>query len=269
MTNRELAKNVLNNIQDESFRLDVSASTGGRCCDGWGDSLDLDLSRPQLLYLVHQRNRNDYLFEGLTLEEVDVDAIINDMTKEAAWPDGGPAATVNDVIPNELSKLSEELESLYDSDKETVNEIRKKLHEVSDGQYTFYFTVEASGYYFTEDAEESVELTAEEALGLLRGKYDMPEVFDGICNIKYDEYLVNRKADELGFADDYDYFSYGGECEQLEAYLNAWDYIIDSILDDEIPEDLLDSWLEYFDDTDNYEYEIVEWYEEREEYEND
>lgn len=269
MTNIQLAKKVLENIQDENFRLGVSASTGAKCDDGWCDSLDLDLSREQLLYLINERNGHNELFEGLTLEKVDVDSIITDMTMEAAWPDGGPAATVNDVIPNELAELSEELEALDETDENAVKLIREELLQITGGKYTFYFTVEASGYYFTEDAEESIELSAKEALGLLYGQHDKDAAFDGICEESYDEDLINDKADELGFADDYDSFSYGGESEELEAYLNAWDYILDSIMSGDITEENLDSWLEYFDDSDNYEYEIVEWYEEREDYENE
>lgn len=269
MNNIQLAKKVLNKIKDESFSLGVSVSTGGKCDGGWCDSLDLYLSKEQLLYLINKRNGNNEVFEGLTLEEVDVDSIITDMTMEAAWPDGGPSATVNDVIPNELSELSEELESLDETDVEAIKSMREKLLQVTDGKYTFYFTVEASGYYFTEDAEECIELSAKEALGILYGQHDIDEVFEGICDESYDEELINDKADKLGFADDYDNFCYGGECEQLESYLNAWDYIIDSIMSDEIVEEDLDSWLEYFDDSDNYEYDIVEWYENRDEYEDD
>lgn len=269
MTNIQLAKKALENIQNECFRLGVSASTGAKCDDGWCDSLDLDLSKEQLLYLINERNGHNELFEGLSLEEVDVDSIITDMTMEAAWPDGGPAATVNDVIPNELSELSDELEALDETDKDAVKSIREKLHQITGGKYTFYFTVEASGYYFTEDAEESIELSAKEALGLLYGQHDLKEAFDGICEESYYEDIINDKADKLGFANDYDSFSYGGESEELEAYLNAWDYILDSIMSNEITEEDLGSWLEYFDDTDNYENDIVEWHENKEEYEED
>lgn len=269
MTNIELAKKTLDNIQSESFRLDVDASTGGICSDDWEDSLDLYLSREQLLYLINERNGHKELFEGLTLEKVDVDSIIADMTRGAAWPDGGPYASVNEVVPNELSELSEELETLDCTDDDAVKVIREKLRQVSDGKYTFYFTVEASGYYFTENAEKCIELSAKEALGILYGQHEIDKVFEGICDESYDEDLINDKAKKLGFAKDYDRFSYGGECEQLEAYINAWDYILDSIMSEEITEKNLDLWLMYFDDTDNYEFEIDKWHGEEEEYEEE
>lgn len=264
MNNIDFAKKALENIQDESFRLEVSASTGGKCSDGWGDTLELYLDRNQLLYLLHDKCGVDELFEGESLEEVDVDSIISDMTMEAAWPDGGPSARVNDVIPEELKDLSNELEALDTDNEDAVKSIREKLLQIKDGKYTFYFTIEASGYYFTEDAEEKIELTSKEALGLLYGQHDVDSVFNGIYNESYDEDLINDKADELGFASDYDSFSYGGECEELEAYLNAWEYILDCIHDGEITEDNLDEWLEYFDDSDNYEMEISEWHDELE-----
>ena len=265
MNNIDFAKKVLENIHEKSFRLDVSASTGGKCSDGWCDTLELFLDRPQLLYLLHDKCGVDELFEGQSLEEVDVDSMISDMTMEAAWPDGGPAAWVNDVIPDELSELAEELDSLNDEDQNAVKEIRKKLKQVGDGKFTFHFTVKADEYYFTENAEESIELSAKEALGLLYGECDNDDVFEGICDESYDEDLINDKADELNFASDYDYFSYGGECEELEAYLNAWDYILGRIHDGDITEDNLKGWLDYFDDSDNFEMAISKWHDELEE----
>ena len=50
--------------------------------------------------------------------------------------------------------------------------------------------------------------------------------------------------------------------EELEAYLDAWNYILNAIMSDEITEENMTSWLEYFDDAENYEYRIAEWYEE-------
>lgn len=258
-----LAKRTLARIGDEYFRLNVSASTGGKCSDGWGDSLELALSKGAILYLLKQRIGNDDLFQELSLEEIDIDSVIYDMTMEAAWPDGGPSASVNDIIPNELSELSGELELLDESDEEAVMAVREKLKQVSDGKYTFSFTVEASDYYFTEGAEEAIELTAKEALGILHGHHGMDEIFEGICEESYDEDFINDKADELGFASDYDTFSYGSDCEQLDAYLSAWEYIIDSILFGGISEEDIDSWLEYFDDSNNYEMAIADWYKER------
>ena len=259
MTNIELAKKSLDYIHDESFWLHVSATTGGKCDDGWMDTLSLDLSREELLYLINMHNGHNELFEGLTLEEIDVDSIITDIAMKAAWPDGGPSACVNDVVPNELSELSEELESLDSTDDDAVRAIREKLKQISDGKYTFSFTVDASGYSFTEDAEECIELSAQEALGILYGKHKIDKVFNGICDESYDEYFINAKARKLGIAEDYDNFIYGAECEPLETYLNAWGYILDAIMSGDITEEDIDSWLKYFDDENNYDKQITVW----------
>jgi len=241
MTNIQFAKKVLENIKDNWFKLDVSASTGGKCDDGWGDTFDMEMSKEELLYLLRNRSNHKDLFDGMELKEVDVDSKIYDLTKEAAWPDGGPAPYVNDVIPVELSDIAAELEDLDINNSEEVSRVRDRLKEIEGGKYTFTFTVEASGYTFVEDAEESIELTSSEALGLLYGQYDKESVFEGICNQSYDEDLINGKAEAAGFAEDYDSFGYGGECEQLYAYLDAWDYIIDCIIIGSITEDSLDS----------------------------
>lgn len=41
---------------------------------------------------------------------------------------------------------------------------------------------------------------------------------------------------------------YGGSCDELDYYLDAWKYIIDHIISGQITESTLDSWLEYFDE---------------------
>ena len=94
------------------------------------------------------------------------------------------------------------------------------------------------------------------------GEHNIKEVFRGICRKSYGEDLINSKAEKKGFADDYDTFCYNWSYEELEAYLDAWNYILNAIMSDEITEENMTSWLEYFDDAENYEYRIAEWYEE-------
>lgn len=265
MTQIELAKKALDNIQDECFFANVYASEGGTCGGGWDDSEELNLSRKQLLSLIRSRIDASELFEGMTLEDVDVDDLIADMAMEAAWPDGGPEVTVNDAIPDELSELDKALDNLDMDDAEEVETIRKQLKEVAADTYTFWFTIEAPDYCFADDVKAEIKLTSEQALGLLRGRHDFDTLFDGICDKCYDEDLVNAKARSKGIADEYDSFTYGGESEGLEGWLEAWSYILDSILSGDITENEVDSWLEYFDDSDNYEMEISDWYEEQDE----
>lgn len=265
MTQIELARKALDNVQDECFTASVYASEGGKCDGGWDGSEELYLSRQQLLSLIRSSVDAPGLFEGMTLEDVDVDGLIADMAVEAAWPDGEPEATVKDAIPDELSELDEALDSLDTDDEEEVETIRKQLKEVAAGTYTFWFTIGTPDYDYADDVKAKIKLTSEQALGLLRGRHDLDTVFDGICDKCYDEDLVNAKARSEGIADEYDSFSYGGESEELNGWLDAWSYILHSILSGDITEDELDSWLEYFDDSDNYEMEISDWYEEQDE----
>lgn len=100
MTKQELAKKVIDSIDDTSFICHVYSSSGAKCDDGWGDTLDLDLSKEEILYLLKNEMQYDELFDGYELKEVDVDNIITDMAYEAAWPDRKPSASVNNPIPN-------------------------------------------------------------------------------------------------------------------------------------------------------------------------
>lgn len=269
MTQLELARKTIEKIGWHSFHCRIYASEGGKCSNGWADYDELDLSPEQIRYLIKVQMDKKELFEGIQTEEVDVDEIIVAKAVEGAWPDGGPRASVNDVIPDELTSLSEELESIVDieADADTINDIRDKLRSIKDGNYTFHFTVADADdfYYFDEDAEEKIPLTAKEAIGLFYGRYDLEEVFEGICDEALDEDFVNDKAEKMDFASEYDQFIYGGECEELDGFLDAWVCIMEKILSGDITEETLDSWTEYFDDPDNYESDISDWHEDREE----
>lgn len=264
MTKQELAKKVIDSIDDTSFICHVYSSSGAKCDDGWGDTLDLDLSKEEILYLLKKEIQHDELFEGCELKEVDVDNTISDMAYEAAWPDEKPSARVNNLIPNELQSIAEEIEELDLLDKIAVQGLTDKLKAIQDGDYTFEFTVESGGYYFTEDAEEKLTLTSQQALGLLYGENPDIEIFKDFGIQTLDSDFINELADSAGFASDYDYLSYDGNCEALEACLNAWKYIIEHIFTEDITEESLDVWMQYFEDDDNFEYDITEWYEDLE-----
>ncbi len=128
---------------------------GGRCSSGYDDYTEIDLTAGEILYLISKKidDKGD-LFKGLDMSEVDVDATMEDMAFEAAFPD---------------------------------------------------------------------------------------------------QYEV----------DDYSDYVWGGNCEQLDIYLESWKTLIGKILTGEVDEDSLDNWLEYFDDSDNYSEggdDIESWY---------
>lgn len=261
MTKNELAKRVIESINDTSFNCLVYASSGAKCDDGWGDTLELELSKEEILFLLKKEIQHYELFDGYELKEVDLDNIISDMAYEAAWPDGKPSARVNNPIPNELQYLSEEIANMDLNDTSVVQSFKDKLKTIIDGDYTFEFTVEAGGYYFTEDAQEKLGLTSEQAIGLLYGENPDVNIFKEFGIQPLDSDFIDELADSAGFASDYDYLSYDGRCESLEACLNAWKYIIEHIFTEVINEESLDVWMQYFEDNENFEYDIAEWYE--------
>lgn len=265
MTEIELAQKVLSNIEEESFDCFIYASQGGKCCDGWGDTIPFDLTAPQLRYLIANRSNDSRLMDSLEVEEISIEEKIIDLAIAGAWPDGGPMPSVENVIPKELEELNSKLEDLDEDDLESILEMREELEQVEDGSYTFTFSIVDGSkcYTFAEEVELEIELTKQEALGLLYGENPIDTVFEGICDTPLDDDLVNAKADAMNIADDYDNFSYGGNCETLEAYLDAWDYIISHILIGEITEEKVESWLEYFKDSSNYEIEIDDWMNDR------
>ncbi len=260
MTNFELVKQSLKNIKDKYFTCHVYASSGGACGDGWDGDTDIELTAPQILFLLKDRIADNSVLQGLEMEDPNIEKMLSEEAKAGAWPDGGAKAYVNEVIPDELEWLADILEELDPEDEQSVDDVRVELQSVADGKYTFHFSISADGYMFDEDVVDEVELTAEEALGLLYGQFYMPEVFEGICDDMFDEDLINDKYDEMGVVDDYVHFTYWGKCESLEFFLDAWAYIIDHILSGDISETELPLWLEYFNDPENYDCSIEYWY---------
>lgn len=261
----QLAKKALEHVTGECFTYYVSASTGGKCDDGWCDDVSLNLSREQMLYLI-ETGETKFLFEGLELEPIDVEEKMNEDMMEAAWPDGGPTAYVNHIIPNELLELENEIDLIDETYQEDVDAIREKLKQIAPGDYTFSFTIDADGYEFTDDAEEEICLTTQEALNLLcASTLDKKILFEGLCDEQLDEEdaesIINEKAKKLGFAEDYDNFCYGAEeYVEYDNCIDSWKYVISHILSGDITEKSFNSWMEYFSDS-NYDYSIVDWYE--------
>ena len=91
MTNIELAKNVLNTVQSGDVPVVIYCTTGGKFPDSWEDEIEFTLTREQRLYLIAQELKSvPELFEGLSLEKIDLYPIFYDMALEGAWPDGAP-----------------------------------------------------------------------------------------------------------------------------------------------------------------------------------
>lgn len=167
---------------------------------------------------------------------------------EAAFPDGF-VTSVNYVVPKELSDIAEKLEALDVEDEDAVAEVRAEIKGIEAGDYTFRFTVEDGCENCpTDEAEEPLPLTAAEAQAILYGEYPIEEVFSDLCNEPLGEDFINDLAEKKDFCDEYVNYNYGGSCDELDYYLDAWKYIIDHIISGQITESTLDSWLEYFDE---------------------
>lgn len=264
MEKKDLARKVLDAVKDASFNLSIYADTG------WDDKEEFCLDREKTLYLLKERIDDNSLFEGVPVKAIDLDKELDHFAREYAWPDGGPRASVNSIVPLELEDLAEKLEDLDDADPETVDEIREELEDVEGGNYTFSFTVtDAEGdYYFDEDAEEELELTRDEVLGLFYFEYGdcHEELFDGICDEEYGEEDLNEKARKKGFALDYDNVNCGCDREPVECFLDSWTKLIKKILAGDLTDEQFPLWLSYFDpenaEDHEYDFDIEIWTEE-------
>lgn len=255
-----LAKKALESVHGMSFNCTVGCYEGGACGGGYTDYYDLDLSREQVLYLIHCPQW-DKVFAGLEMESAEVESTLTKMAYELSWPDGGPMAYVKGIVPEELKDLSERLGNLDVDDVAAVEEIRSQLKAIQDGEYTFCFDIYGGryDYCFAENVKESLKLTGDEARALLYYEHDIAKVFNCICSEGLGEDFINKKAEEADFADGYDYFSYSYNCDELDNVIDAWQTIITKILSGDIDESSLGRWLKYFDDNENFESSIDIW----------
>lgn len=54
-------------------------------------------------------------------------------------------------------------------------------------------------------------------------------------------------------------WSYSGESFELYNYLESWDVVLEKIENGQITENNLAEWLQYFKDSENFEYDIEIW----------
>ena len=255
MTKFELAKALLSQVKDESFSCSIYSSDG---FDGWNSDEYIDLSAPQLRYLIKSKvGGEDALFEGLELEEADADSMISDLSRELSWPDGYPSPHVNSVIPNELLGLEDKLDNIDGLSPEEISDLYESLISITSGEYTFEYTIGSEGMYFTEGAELKVFLEKDQILGLLNSQYDLSDILDTDF-IDIDEEYLNDIANDADLAENYDYLSYGGSSDDFEAYIHSWVYMIDRILKDDIAEENALRFIDFIAEGD-YERDFDDW----------
>lgn len=259
MTQLELAKSVINSLDGKTFNCNVWASTGGKCADGWGDCLDLEVSKEELLYLISNNISIDRLFDGIETKIIDIESTITDLAYMGAWPEGGPEACVQEQIPDELYDLSTKIAELNGQGKQDVCSIKELLKTITDGEYTFTFDVFDGGntFSFAEDYKVKIKLTTDQAIGLLCDYHNLTDFgYELLGKDFIDDIAVN-----MGIADRCDYFGYGGSCDEIENYIDSICCVLKNIIEGKITEENLEGWMEYFEDRWNFEYHIEEWHE--------
>ena len=267
MEKMELARKVLENIIDRDFSVRYSCSEGGACGGGWDSDSDIfSLEREEILYLLSQKMKNNELFENIVLKPIDLDEQLCDIAQDYAWPDGCSHYALS-VIPYGLDDLVDKINAFKGDNDEEKKEIEKALDEIKDGNYTFLFRSESDGYEFGED-DVTLELEAEDVLGLLYYETDKDEFFEKYKVDQLDEDFLRDSADDQdALSDPLDDFSYSWNSEEYENFIDGWCYILNGILDSSITEDNVEFHLKYFDKYEDYIYDgdIKYWLENYEE----
>jgi len=231
----ELARQMLNGIDSTSFNVWLYASEG-RVGGGWEDNSEITLSKKELISLIKDKCPHKEIFEGMELSEVNLDSQLAALAEDLAWDEvgGGARAYVDNCIPDELSYLEEMLYEDDESDEEAdhASALKEELESICDDNYTFYFHI-ADGdesYYFEEDVEQEIFLTAQEALALLRGQFSDCEILNEMCDESLDEDFINEKAEQVIDASEYDHHEYGGTADTVDEFVDEWCNRIEKVM---------------------------------------
>lgn len=245
-TNEFIKKILKENIHDTSFTCSIYAAEGGHCGDSWNVDTDIEFSKEQLTSLLKERISDEDLFTDLKTEDFDVDEYIEAFAKEMAHPDGGLRATLESIIPEELTDLYEQLQIIDMKDEDEVADVKSQLKGIKDDDYTFKVSIGEE--YEVDTTEETVHLTKGKILATLKDNTEHPELFEGLKLDKrplYDEDITDRIDVSL-----YDVYSYGGNCDGLNNYLDSWETVINMIQSGDITKDNINEWLQYFKEED-------------------
>lgn len=152
----------------------------------------------------------------------------------------------------------------------TTIELARKALEIVKGGWSFNCNLYAyeggaCGDGWSGDGE--LYLSEEQVMYLISSRTGDDKIYENMVLEEVDtDSLIYDLAEENAFPDgSEEEWDIGGNCEELEGFLNAWDVLICKIEDGEITEECIDRWLEYFDDSSNFDMDIDEWVEDGEE----
>ena len=144
--------------------------------------------------------------------------------------------------------------------------IKKMLDNIQGTSFTIKFSAYEGGACGDGwSGTGSFYLEKSEILYLLKKKCNHEEVFDGCelktidleCALLEKAVILANPDSDYSEDDEDDSWSYGYRGEEvIENFLNAYSSIISGIYSGQIDENNLDSYLVYFDNKDNFEYEI-------------
>ena len=256
MTTKELARKAIDTIGNQSFSVSVYASEGGACGGGWDGDNDLSLSRAEILHLF---NRPD-IIDASETKAIDVESEIVDIAVESAHPEGDPFYTFNNILPEELYDLEALINETDPDDEDQMEALREEINSLGEQEYTFYADYGTADDLMYEGDEVQLTLTPEQAIGILKKEVENPDLLDEFDSEEMDEDILADMANECEILESP--YSYGGESETLENYLEAWRKLLDLILDGRVTEETLPSWLLFFENREYYDSRDIEkWHE--------
>lgn len=174
-------REALLNLPEHTIRCGVYPS-GGKCDSYETMYPEKDLTNPELLYLLKKYSDVPELFDGLPMKEISKKELDN-LAYDACYPNEYICIS---EIPTDL----EEIAYLYDEDDHS--EFFEAFNDLSDDEYTFYYTIEGFDY----DEPVSIRLTAEQARGLIIDYLGISVDSDNWC-----PYTVEDVTDQLSTKD--------------------------------------------------------------------
>lgn len=270
----KLAKHALSRVEERSFTLDLSMDDGN-----WeGYSTEVFVSEPEMLFLLKKKMKRTELFEGLEVEEIDLDYIAKDECYEK-YCRGWVSEIVSNIVPKELEALHDRVAEfakrnvqykeggfvLIEDCKEERDEILEAVKAIKDGKYTFEACLIDVNGYIPVEKEVVLEIDAQLARDIVVDCFNtMLDVSPEFKDLVKETYVTEDDlTEEMKYQGDFfeDSIDYDWTSSELDYTLDAWNELIEQILEGRVTEERIEKYIEYLNeglDLENWENDFKE-----------
>lgn len=262
----KLVQYAISKIEGKSFTLYLSMDDGN-----WeGLSSVVDISAAQLKYLLKDKIGKPELFNGIEVEEIDLDSIAAKECKRL-YCDGWVFERINTIESKELISLRNRISEFADNyvaykgkyiikaeGADECNEILDALNALEAGRYKFgAYLIDQNGYVPLEKNVTfriDAQLARDIVLNCSKTQLDKVDQFKGLVE---DTAVTSGKLVDIMNSQGIslvNYLDYAWSSYDLDTTLDAWTGLVIYILEGNVTQSNIDKCIDYLEDDDDLEY---------------